>query len=158
MPRRLEPRTLRKRGLHHLGVVVEERGRTRVVDEVGDLGRERPVADRHDQRTHPRDAVPDREQLGAVVQHHRHPVAGADAGAGEHVGDAVGVGVELGEAHPPIAGDERDPVRVLAGDSVDASGFHAENLRARPAAFQTSAAGVDVERGVGLGTPVTAAP
>ena len=98
-----------------LGVVVDERGRARVVDEVRDLGRQRPVADRHDQRTHPRDAVPDREQLGPVVQHHRHPVAGADAGVGERVGDAVGVGVELGEGDAPVAGDERDAVRVLAG-------------------------------------------
>jgi hypothetical protein len=58
------------------------------------------------------------------VQHHRHPVAGAHAGVGEHARDAVGVGVELTEGDASIAGDERDARRILLRDAVDTSGFH----------------------------------
>ena len=111
-------------GADDVGVVVHERGRPGVGDEVRDLRRQRSVAHGHDERADARDAVPHREDLRPVLHHHRDAVTGGDAGVGQRVRDAVGVGVELAEGDASVTGDERDALRIVSGDAVDASSFH----------------------------------
>jgi hypothetical protein len=124
MPCGQQTSALRERGLHDLGVVVEQRGRAGVVDQVRDLIGQGAVAHGDHERAHACHAVPHREELGSIVQHHRHPVAGAHTGVGQRVRDAVGVGVELAEGDASVAGDERDAPRIILRDAVDTSGFH----------------------------------
>ena len=124
MPRSEQAGELGERRPDDRGVVVHERGRSGVGHEVGDLRRERSVAHGHDERADARDAVPHREDLRPVLHHHRHAVARGDAGVGQRVGDAVGVGVELAEGDASVTGDECDALRIVPGDAVDASSFH----------------------------------
>jgi hypothetical protein len=50
------------------------------------------------------------------------PVAGADAGARQMVGELVGSCLELGVGATGVAGDDGYPVRTMVGDDLEEVG------------------------------------
>ena len=99
-------------GRHHGRVLVHERHRAGVVQEIGHLRAGEPVADGHDHGAHPAGSVPAGEDLGTVAEHHPDPVAVSHALGREVVGPPVGGGVEVGKGDPPPAGHQGQPVAV----------------------------------------------
>ena len=109
VPGTVEPGELGQRRRDDVVVVVDEGCRSRVGNDVRDFRRHCAIAERHDERTKARRAVPDTEQLRNVVQHHGDAVAVADADLLQRSRHLVGPRVELLIRDASVASDERDP-------------------------------------------------
>ena len=114
----LQARRLRlDRGHHLLERRADDHHRgARVVHDATHLGRGQPEVQRRDGGAHPGGADHHLEELRVVEVEVGDPPVLADAEVGQRVGDAVGVGVELGVRHRALRPDQRGVVAAPLGE------------------------------------------
>ena len=96
----------------------EQQLRPAVVHDVGDLGRVEVPVDRRDVDAGPQPGPHDLEELGAVLEQHRHVVADPEPLRPQDVGDAVRPGLELGVGQRRAGGADGDREAVGGGGRV----------------------------------------
>ena len=126
--------------------VEQERAGARVAQDVLDLGAREPRVDRDEDPAGGRNAEVRLQHRGAVGQERRDPVAFAQTGGAEPVGEAPGALAELGVRVAAIAVDDRALLRVHEGgtrEQVDRVHLRAEDLGGRSSTIDRRALAED---------------